>query len=103
MPVCVREADHTCRGVPTARLLVGQVAQRPQRIGDQGVDEFGAGLLVVPGDAGFAGIGVVVRGALNSSGLGGVGHFPDHRADGGDELGDSVLGGHRVVQHGGVH
>lgn len=76
--------------------------QQSQRVADQGVHEISAGLLIVPGDPWFARVGVVVRGALHRRDLVGAGNLADHRADRGDELGDGVLGGDRVVQHGGV-
>ncbi len=98
--------DHPARGGAAgdapAELLVGQVAQQPQRVGDQCVDELGAGLFVVPGDLRLARVGVVVSGALRSGDRVGAGDLADRRADGGDDLGDGVLGGDRVVQHGGV-
>ena len=47
---------------------------------------------------GLARVGVVVRAALGSGDRVGAGDL----ADGGDDLGDGVLAGDRVVQHGGV-
>jgi hypothetical protein len=89
------------RGLLT-ELLVGQVAQQPERVGDQSVDQVGAGLLIVPGDAGLAGIGVVMRGALHGRHVGGAGDLADDRTDRGDQLGDGDLCGDRVVQDGRV-
>lgn len=43
-----------------------------------------------------------MRAALGSGDHVGAGDLADHRADGGDDLGDGVLGGDRVVQDGGV-
>lgn len=73
-----------------------------QGVGDQGVHQLEACLLVVPGDAGFARIGVVVGPAVCGGHGVGAGHFADHPADRGDQLGHCVLGGHRVVQDRGV-
>jgi hypothetical protein len=92
---------HRVRGL-LSELLIGQVAQQPQGIGDQRVDQFGAGLLVVPGDAGLARVVVVVCGGPHRCHFSGPGNVAEHRADGGDDLSDGVLRGDRVVQHGGV-
>ncbi len=95
-----QQPERVRRGL--ARLLLGQPAQQGERVGDQGVDQVGAGGLVVPGDLRLAGVGVVVGGAPGRGGLLGVGDLADDPADRGDQLGDGVLGGDRVVQHGGV-
>jgi hypothetical protein len=60
-----------------AELLFGQVAQQPNRIRDQCVDPLGSGLLVVPGDAGLALVGVVMRAALGNSDLAGARDLTD--------------------------
>jgi hypothetical protein len=68
------------------------VAQQPQSVTDGGVHEISQGLLVVPGDAGLAGIGAVVRGALDGRDLVRAGDLADHRTHCGYQLGDGVLG-----------
>jgi hypothetical protein len=73
--------------------------QDRQRVLHQGVDQLGPGDRVVPGDQGLA-LGLVVVGAHHH--LARPGDHPAHPADGRDELGDGVLGGHRVVEQGRV-
>jgi hypothetical protein len=71
------------------------------RVTDQGIDQFGAGGLLVPGDRRFP-RPVVMTGAPRSDHLGRAGHQPGHPADRGDQLDDRVLGGHRVIQDRGI-
>ncbi len=85
-----------------AEFLFGQVAQQPQCVTDEGVHQVRPGLPVVPGDPRFARVAVVVGGALHGRGRSGAGDLTDHRPHGGDQLGDGVLGGHRVIEDGGV-
>lgn len=85
-----------------AEFLFGQVAQQPQRVTDEGVHQVRPGLLVVPGDSRSARVAVIVSGALHGRDRSGAGDLADHRPHGGNQLGDSVLGGHRVIEDGGV-
>ena len=82
--------------------VVGQVPEQPVGIGDQGVDQQLAGGRVVPGDSRLPRPGVVMGPALLGDHLGGAGHVAGDPADRGDQLGDGVLGGHRVIQHRGI-
>ncbi len=85
-----------------AQLLVGQVTEQPVRIGHQRVDQLRAGLLVVPGDRRLARIVVVMSGAAGGDHLRRARHLPTDPADRRDQLGDRVLGSHRVIKHRGV-
>jgi hypothetical protein len=80
----------------------GQVPEQPVGIADQRIGQDGAGLLVVPGDRRLTRIVVVVGGAVFGDHRGGSRHLPADPADRRDQLGDGVLGGDRVVEHGGV-
>ena len=90
-------------GSPGSELLLGQVAEQPVRIGDQRVDQFRAGRLVVPGDARLA-RAACSRGAVQCSAITAAAPGTSRRdpADRRDQLGDRVLGGHRVIEHRGV-
>ena len=61
------------------------------------------GVRVGPVDPRLARLGVVVPGAHRRDHLAAAGHLPAHPADRRDQLGDGVLGGHRVVEDRGVH
>ncbi|SCF73005.1 hypothetical protein GA0115254_114112 [Streptomyces sp. Ncost-T10-10d] len=84
-----QDAD-SVRGLLT-HLLLGQIPKETERVTDQGINECGAGLLLIPDDPWFARVAVVVRGALHGCHLVSSRNLPDDRADGGDELGDGVL------------
>ena len=73
--------------------------QHGEGVAHQSVDQGRLGHRVVPGDEGFA-RRLVVMGTDGD--VGGPGDDPAHPADGGDQLGDGVLGGHGVVQESGV-
>jgi hypothetical protein len=73
--------------------------QQVQRVSDQGIHQRGPGRLVIPGDLRLTRIGIVMRGAPRRRHLRRTRHLPDHPADRGDQLGDGVLGGHRVIEH----
>ncbi len=62
-------------GGPGSVLSFGQRGQEPDHIGDQGIDEIGAGLGVVPRDLRFARVGVVVGVAHGCDRVGGAGHL----------------------------
>ena len=96
-----RQQAHRVRRRLT-QLDIGQLGRQPYRITDQTVHQVGPGRLVVPGDPWFARVGVVVRSTHRRSGLGPAGDVADHPPDGGDELSDGVLRGHRVIEHGGI-
>ena len=85
-----------------AVLAFGQGGEQPDRVGDRRVDDLGTGCPVVPGDLRFAGVGVVVRGAHGRDRVRCAGHLARHAPDRGDDLGDGVPGGDRVVEHRGV-
>jgi hypothetical protein len=77
------------------RVGHGHRVQERERVGHQRL----AGLLVVPGDGGLARVGVVMRPAAGGDDLAGAGDRTAHPADRGDQLGDGVLGGDRVIQY----
>jgi hypothetical protein len=74
------------------RFLLRKMAQQAERVGDQGIDQHGPGLLVIPGDLRLARVTIVVPGALRGRHLGCAGHLADHSAHRRDQLGDGVLG-----------
>ena len=96
-----RQQTHRVRRL-LAQLLLRQLSQEPHCIGDQGIDQVGPGGLVVPGDPWLAWIGVVVRPADSRCGGRTTGNVADHPPNSGNELGDGVLRGHRVVEHRGI-
>ena len=85
-----------------AQFLLGQVPEQSQRVADQGVDQLVAGALIVPGDPRFSRPGVVMGPALLGDHRVRAGHLAGHPPDRGDQLGDRVLGGHRVVEDRGI-
>ncbi|MGW1784944.1 hypothetical protein ACWCQQ_38440 [Streptomyces sp. NPDC002143] len=58
-----------------SQLLLGQMAQQPQRVTDQRVDQLGAGLFIVPRDAGLTRVGAVMGSALHGHDLVGTGNL----------------------------
>ena len=80
--------------MPPARGAHHRPARRPAR---------SRASRVVPGDPRLARAGVVVGPAVARDHLGRAGHLTGHPADRGDQLGDRVLGGDRVVEDRGVH
>ena len=75
--------------------VVLELGQQLEGIADQPVDQGRLGHRVVPGDQGLARGLVVVGGKRH---VFRSGDDPAHPADGGDQLGDGVLGGHGVVE-----
>ena len=86
-------------------LLVnpGQCLQQGVRIVDQRRDQrvLGAGFL--PVDLRLPRTAVVMPGAHRRDGLAAPGYHPPDPADRQNQLGDGVLGGHRVSQNRGIH
>ena len=95
-----QQPDRLGRG--RVEFLLGQVSQQPVRVRDQGIHQLFASVGVVPGNRRLPRQGVVVPGAPRGDHLPGAGHHPGHPADRCDQLGDRVLGGHRVIEHRGV-
>jgi len=75
--------------------VLSERAQQGEGIVDKPVDQSGPGDGVVPGDERLA-CGLVIVGAEGDPGRPRDG--PAHPADGGDQLGDCVLGGHSIVE-----
>ena len=92
----------TCRRRRIRALGIGSAhrGHDRQRVADQGIDQLLAGSLVVPGDIGFSGRGVVGGGAQPRHHVRATRDNRGDPADGGDQLGDGVLGGDRVVEDG---
>jgi hypothetical protein len=84
------------------QFLLGQVPEQSVRITDQGVDQLAAGGPVVPGDRWFPRSGVVMGPAVLGDHDARPGHLAGHPTDRRDQLGDGVLGGHRIVEHRGI-
>jgi hypothetical protein len=105
-----RQQRHRLRR-PAARGLdclgVQRVQQR-QGVADQHADQLVPGGRVVPRDTRLARLGVVLPsqhnepGALTGDQGLGAGHLPADPTDLGDQLGDSVLTGNRVIEDRGV-
>ena len=72
------------------------------RIANQGVHPPLPGLDIVPGDRRLARVVIVVGGAMLPDHLGRTRHLAAHPADRADQLGDGVLGGHRIIEHRGI-
>jgi len=88
-------------------LLAVKHTQGGQRVADQGVDQSFSGRKVVRVTRGLAWRGVVVvsQNGISQPGgqrAGGLVESHEHLADRGSQLGDGVLGGHRVEDGGGV-
>lgn len=69
-----------------------------QRVAHQGIDQLFACGFVVPGDLGFARLGVVARGCIPHHCVLAADNDHSNPADRGDQLGDGVLGGDGVVE-----
>jgi hypothetical protein len=83
-------------------FALGKVPEDAVRVADEGIDQVGAGVGVVPGDVGFPGLGVVMGGGVFGDHRAGAGNLAGDPADRGDQLGHRVLGGDRVLEHGRV-
>ena len=84
------------------RIRAGQLGQHRQRVVHQVRHQLLPGRRVVPVDVRLARLGVVPP-AHPGDHLAGPGHHPRHLADRRHQLGDRVLGGHRVVEHRRIH
>ena len=96
-----RQQRHRLRRAGT-QVLLGRMPQQPVGIADQPVDQPIPGVGVVPGDHRFTRVVIVMGAAVLPDHLHRARHLAAHPADRADQLGDGVLGGHRVIEHRGI-
>jgi hypothetical protein len=86
-------------GLLGVQVDLGDRSKHHQRVAHQPRHQRLGGLRVIPGTAGLARPVIVVGGQPDPAGLR---DQPPHPTDGRDQLGDGVLGGHRVLQERGI-
>ncbi len=90
------------RGVPAGGIRARQLREYRQRVIDQGTDQGSLGVRIIPVDRRLARLGVIQR-AHRRDHIRRARHHPCHLAHRGHQLGDGVLGRHRVVENRRVH
>ena len=102
LPGHQRQQRHRGRG-GLVELGVGERRDHRVGVGDQRRDQDLLGLRVGPVDPRLTGLGVIVPGAPGRDHLARPGNLPGHPPDRRDQLGNGVLGGHRVIKDRGIH
>ena len=98
------QRQQPCRGGRVLiQFTVAQHGEQRMRVVHQGRDQAILRLRVIPVDLRLTRPGVVVAGAQLRDLRCGSRHHPGHPADRGNQLGDGVLGRHRIRQDRGVH